>query len=117
FEMARQRALPDIDCPRCGRRMGKTECHYASGVLADLCPGCAGYWLDRGELESLEVFSERLRLEERRGGQRGVFRALRPARAGRGPSRAPRAARWAADAAPTPPLRPTAGARRVSQGS
>lgn len=77
FEMARQRSLPDIDCPKCGQRMAKKECHYASGVLVDQCPACAGYWLDRGELETLEVFTERLRLEERRAGQRDFFAGLR----------------------------------------
>jgi Zn-finger nucleic acid-binding protein len=77
FEMARQQSLPDIDCPKCGRRMVKKERHHASGVLVDQCPGCAGFWLDRGELESLEVFTERLRQEERRDAQRGFFAGLR----------------------------------------
>lgn len=77
FQIARQRALPDISCPKCGSAMEKKECHYASGVLVDVCPECAGYWLDRSELESLETFSQRMRGEEQRDQQRGFFAGLR----------------------------------------
>jgi len=77
FEMARQRAQAEIDCPRCGVAMGRREAHYASGVLVDVCPQCAGYWLDRSELQTLEAFSERMRIEERRERQRGFFASFR----------------------------------------
>lgn len=76
FEMARQRALPDIDCPKCSQRMDRKECHYASGVLVDLCPACSGVWLDRGEIQSLEVFAERVGREEQRGFFAGLRRLL-----------------------------------------
>jgi Zn-finger nucleic acid-binding protein len=77
FERARQQGRPDLNCPRCGRRMDKQECHHASGIIVDLCPACAGIWLDRGELESLEIFAERRRAEERAENQRGFFTGLR----------------------------------------
>ena len=39
-----------MDCPVCGgplREIGKF------GVSVDICPGCMGVWLDRGELEKI----------------------------------------------------------------
>ncbi len=77
FEMSRQRALPLVKCPKCGAEMERRECHYSSGILVDQCPTGDGYWLDRAELEALEAFSERMRLEERRDEQRGFFATLR----------------------------------------
>ena len=77
YEMARQRARPAIGCPKCGRPMAKTECQSASVVLVDLCGGCGGLWLDRGEVQALEVFYERLRQEERAEARRGFFSGLR----------------------------------------
>lgn len=77
FEMARQRALPAVNCPKCGVEMDRRECHYSSGILVDQCADGDGYWLDRTELELLEAFSERMRQEERRDQQRGFFATLR----------------------------------------
>ena len=77
YERARQKSRPDLDCPKCGRQMDRQECHHASGIIVDLCPACAGVWLDRGELESLELFAERRRAEERTESQRGFFSGLR----------------------------------------
>jgi uncharacterized protein len=37
-------------CPVCGEKMKEIE---KSGVNLDICPGCKGVWLDRGELERL----------------------------------------------------------------
>lgn len=39
-----------MQCPVCGERMREIEKH---GVTIDICPGCKGVWLDRGELEKL----------------------------------------------------------------
>ncbi len=41
-----------VDCPRCG-----TECEFESigRAIIDLCRTCGGAWLDRGELEDVEV--------------------------------------------------------------
>jgi Zn-finger nucleic acid-binding protein len=42
------------DCPKCDGV--KLKRHYFSAkkkVEVDQCPGCAGYWLDAGELEKI----------------------------------------------------------------
>ncbi len=36
---------------------------YEGDVEVDVCPSCAGMWLDKGEIERLEVFFERSRVE------------------------------------------------------
>jgi Zn-finger nucleic acid-binding protein len=37
-------------CPVCDERLREVE---RFGVTVDICPGCKGVWLDRGELERL----------------------------------------------------------------
>lgn len=44
-----------MQCPVCGDRMKEVE---RQGVSIDLCPGCKGVWLDRGELEKLIALSQ-----------------------------------------------------------
>lgn len=39
-----------MDCPACRTRLQPYE---KRGVEIDVCPGCRGVWLDRGELEKL----------------------------------------------------------------
>jgi Zn-finger nucleic acid-binding protein len=39
-----------MQCPVCDERMKEIE---RQGVAIDVCPGCKGVWLDRGELEKL----------------------------------------------------------------
>lgn len=39
-----------ITCPKCNAILEPFE---ASGVEVDVCPTCAGVWLDKGELEKL----------------------------------------------------------------
>jgi len=39
-----------ITCPKCNTVLEPVE---ASDVQVDVCPGCGGVWLDRGELEKL----------------------------------------------------------------
>ena len=41
---------PTLTCPKCGGAMRSLE---RSGVLIDVCSGCRGVFLDRGELERL----------------------------------------------------------------
>jgi len=59
YEMARQQAAADLCCPKCGQEMTKKEYAYASQIIVDTCLSCRGVWLDRGEIEALEVFFER----------------------------------------------------------
>ncbi|MBD3177057.1 MAG: hypothetical protein GF320_17925, partial [Armatimonadia bacterium] len=46
-----------MNCPVCGEKLREIE---REGVMIDICPGCKGVWLDRGELDKL--------LEMSRGG-------------------------------------------------
>jgi len=39
-----------MDCPVCGDKLRAIEKY---GVEVDVCPGCKGVWLDRGELEKI----------------------------------------------------------------
>ena len=63
FEMARQQERPDLTCPKCSGQMAKQEHGYCSQILVDACAGCHGVWLDKGELEALEVFFEQAQAE------------------------------------------------------
>lgn len=58
FELARQQQRADLTCPKCQGKMSKQEHGYCSQILVDVCTTCRGIWLDRGELEALEVFFE-----------------------------------------------------------
>jgi Zn-finger nucleic acid-binding protein len=66
YERARQRALKDIACPVCVVGMESKEYAYCSQVMINKCPRCGGVWLDRREIEALEVFYERSRKETAR---------------------------------------------------
>jgi Zn-finger nucleic acid-binding protein len=78
-EVARQRQHPVEACPHCGAEMERREYGANSGVLIDACIKGCGIWLDRHEIEALEVFYERLNgeaHEERRPGFIRRFFAL-----------------------------------------
>ena len=77
YGVARQRPQAEVTCPKCGQELFKKECHPASLVLVDVCADCAGLWLDRREIQSLEVFFERMRLEEQEAAKRGFLSGLR----------------------------------------
>lgn len=66
FEMARQLNSRNIPCPACGAITESTEYAYCSQVVIDRCPECGGVWLDKGELEAIEIFYERSRKESSR---------------------------------------------------
>ncbi len=63
YAAARQKALGDIKCPSCDSEMSSREYGYCSQIFIDGCPHCGGVWLDKGELEALEVFFEKAGLE------------------------------------------------------
>ena len=44
-----------MDCPVCGDKLREIERY---GVMVDICPGCKGCWLDRGELEKIAAMEE-----------------------------------------------------------
>ncbi|HYW05280.1 MAG TPA: zf-TFIIB domain-containing protein [Gammaproteobacteria bacterium] len=63
YELARQKRTRQLTCPSCEAGMETREYARCSQVMIDVCPKCHGVWLDRGELESLEIFFQRSRLE------------------------------------------------------
>lgn len=75
YEMARQQTLPALDCPKCAAEMSRHEYAYCSQIMIDVCPKCQGVWLDKGEIERLEVFFERSRMDTRNI-RRGFWRSL-----------------------------------------
>lgn len=65
YEMARQKSLPDIRCPKCQGELNPKEYAYCSQILIDRCADCGGVWLDAGELAALEQFFEQAAAEEK----------------------------------------------------
>jgi Zn-finger nucleic acid-binding protein len=72
YERARQRAEGELNCPKCGSEMETREYAYCSQVMINKCVKCGGIWLDRGEVEALEIFYER----EREGARRSFLGSL-----------------------------------------
>ncbi len=60
YEMAKAKSRPEVACPKCHLTMERREHGGASQVLIDVCTQCRGVWLDKGELQALEVFYERM---------------------------------------------------------
>ncbi len=75
YELAMQKTGRTILCPKCGDEMESREYARCSQVMIDVCPVCHGIWLDKGEIEALEIFFERSRLEAR-DMRRGFFASL-----------------------------------------
>lgn len=74
-ELLRQQDREAINCPVCGESMVAKEYGYCSQIMIDVCPNCQGIWLDSGELQELEIFFERSKLEKK-GLRKGFFRSL-----------------------------------------
>ena len=47
-------------CPRCEVSLITVSPRGAREVVIDRCPDCHGFWLDGGELESIQSFASRL---------------------------------------------------------
>lgn len=75
YELAQQKSRRTIHCPKCGAELEALEYARCSAILIDACPKCRGIWLDRGEIESLEVFFERARAQAT-DVRRGFFASL-----------------------------------------
>jgi len=75
IELSRQKAQGLRYCPKCNREMEQREYARCSQVMIDVCPTCHGVWLDKGEIEALEVFFESSRLEAHEI-RRGFFGSL-----------------------------------------
>lgn len=61
--LAEQDGLGPINCPKCGVEMENREYGYCSQIMIDSCPEGCGLWLDRGEIQALEIFFERAQEE------------------------------------------------------
>jgi len=75
YAMARAEEAPPRQCPKCGTTLDRVEHGYTSQILVDVCRRCGGVWLDRGELEALELFFERSR-RDTAAIRRGFFGSL-----------------------------------------
>lgn len=53
--------MPLLLCPNCNTSMQAVN---RSGVELDICPGCRGVWLDRGELEKILADERQVRQED-----------------------------------------------------
>lgn len=51
--------VDETDCPICGTRMKRLAYVYSSGIIIDRCPHGHGVWLDKGELEKVQVYVEK----------------------------------------------------------
>lgn len=45
--------------------MDRREHGYCSQIMIDVCHECQGVWLDKGEVQALEVFFERSHLDDK----------------------------------------------------
>lgn len=68
-----------LECPSCGGPMGVMNYSNDSGVIVDRCPACSAVWLDRDELEHLQILMEMWH-DRAPAGVRGVAAELEMAR-------------------------------------
>jgi len=45
-------------CPKCSNEMQQLNYAYSTGVIIDRCSNCGGIWLDKGELEKIQIIME-----------------------------------------------------------
>jgi uncharacterized protein len=62
YNKERQLKSNTINCPGCEILMEKHEHGHNSMIIVDICPSCHGLWLDEGELEALEIYYEKERI-------------------------------------------------------
>lgn len=48
----------DLTCPKCGGQTDAINYGGDTGIIIDRCTGCRGIWLDRGELEKIQMLVE-----------------------------------------------------------
>ncbi len=46
------------DCPECGELMPAFNYQYSSGIIINKCKHNHGLWLDRGELNKIQIYKE-----------------------------------------------------------
>ena len=57
-----------LNCPKCSQTLIQKEYGYASLILIDVCTNntCQGIWLDKGELQALEIYYEHLQNQNKK---------------------------------------------------
>jgi len=48
----------DLLCPHCNVEMRQFNYASTSGIVIDKCPTCQGHWLDKSELENIQILVE-----------------------------------------------------------
>ncbi len=56
---SRKELVGDVHCPVCGVVMNKFVYGVTSGIVIDRCPRGDGVWLDKGELEKVQIYVEK----------------------------------------------------------
>ena len=53
-------SAPDdpLICPKCNKPMERLNYAYSTGVIIDRCSKCSGIWLDKDELEHVQIIME-----------------------------------------------------------
>lgn len=64
YFQALEKDRPLLNCPKCSIQMDRREHGYCSQIMVDVCHDCQGVWLDKGEIQALEVFFERSHLQD-----------------------------------------------------
>ncbi len=80
YSQAFAKTKPIVNCPVCNTEMERKEYAYCSQILIDSCINGHGVWLDKNELQSLEVFYEKMTSETkdvRKGFLAGLFDSIK----------------------------------------
>jgi len=69
YLQALEKQRPLLDCPKCSEegnkiKMDRREHGYCSQIMIDICHDCQGIWLDKGEIEALEIFFQRSHMND-----------------------------------------------------
>ena len=70
YMQALEKDRPLLNCPKCAEsgksvKMDRREHGYCSQIMVDVCHDCQGIWLDKGEVQALEIFFERSHLDDK----------------------------------------------------
>jgi Zn-finger nucleic acid-binding protein len=52
------RSQASLQCPHCKVPMTSLNYSYSTGIIVDRCPSCNGLWLDKDELENIQIVIE-----------------------------------------------------------
>lgn len=64
YLQALEKDRPALNCPKCSIKMDRREHGHCSQIMVDVCHNCQGIWLNKGEVQALEVFFERSHIDD-----------------------------------------------------